>query len=215
MARPHPRQRLAKALLIEGLQQIVHCADLECLQRIGVVGCDEYQRRQLLRRQRAREIDAVQRVHVDVEEQQMRRLRSNGGKRVGAVAEFAHHAQIVFRLAVFAQGASARNLIVHDDDIHHVPSRVLVCNLPPACGSRTTAGDSRTAGMLISLIHSLSTPAADRLARPSNCTAMRSRTFLRPMPSAPMERFAAIEFVTRMMSASFTMPIAMRTVTAP
>ncbi len=109
MARPDARQRLAEALLVEGLEQIVHGADLECLERVGVVGGDEYQGRQLLQAPRARaRFDAVQRVHLDVEEQQLRLSRSNGGERGRAVAELAHHAQIAFRLAIFAQGAPAR-----------------------------------------------------------------------------------------------------------
>ncbi len=80
---------------------------------------------------------------------------SNGRERGGAVAELAHHAQVLFGLAILAQRAPAGGLVVHDDDIHHVPSSVVVCNLLPAGASRVIGGDSRMAGMEISLIHSL------------------------------------------------------------
>ena len=128
MARPDPRERLAKALLIEGLQQIIHRADFECLERVRIVGGDENQGRQLRRLQGARQIDAVQRVHLNVEKQDLRFLRSHCRESGGAVAELTDHAQVAFRLAVFAQGAPAGGLVVDDDDIHHVPSNVVVCS---------------------------------------------------------------------------------------
>ena len=102
----------------------------------------------------ARQVDAVQRVHLNVEKQDLRFLQANRRERAVAVAEFAHHAQVLFRLAVLAQGAATRGLVVHDDDIHHVPSSVVECKLP-AGASRASGGDSRIAGMEISLIHSL------------------------------------------------------------
>ena len=90
VARPHAGQRLAEAFLIEGLQQIIDGAHLERLECIGVVGGDEHQRGQLLGLQRAREIDAVQRVHLDVEKQQLRpqaRIASSAGLAVAVLAD--------------------------------------------------------------------------------------------------------------------------------
>ena len=43
MPRPDPRQRAAKSFLVERLEQVVHGADLECFERVGVVGRDEHQ----------------------------------------------------------------------------------------------------------------------------------------------------------------------------
>ena len=48
LPRAHPRECLAEALLIERLQQVIDRADLERLERIGVVSGHEHQRRQLL-----------------------------------------------------------------------------------------------------------------------------------------------------------------------
>ena len=154
MTRPDSRERLAKALLVERLQQIIHRAHFERLERVGVVGCDENQGGQLRRLQGARQVDAIQRIHLNVQKQQLRFLQSNGRESRGAVAELAHHAQVALGFAVFAQGAPPGGLVVHDDDIHHVPSSVVVCILLPAGASRVIGGDSRIAGMEISLIHS-------------------------------------------------------------
>ncbi len=165
--------------------------------------------------QGARQVDAVERIHLDVQKQQLRFLLTNRRERRAAVAEFAYHAQIAFGFAVFAQGTPAGGLIVDDDDIHHVPSSVEVCNLLPAGASRTMGGDSRIAGMEISLIHSLPCAPDMSAARPSNCTAMRSRTFLRPMPSAPAARSCAMVFVTRSKMVSLTSRAVTLTITGP
>src|ERR1700729_1084279 len=60
MARPDSRESLAKALLVEGLQQIIHRTHFECLERVGVVGRHEDQGRELRWLQGASEVDAIQ-----------------------------------------------------------------------------------------------------------------------------------------------------------
>jgi hypothetical protein len=121
MPRPHPRQGLAEALLIEGLQEVVHRADLEGLERVGIVSRDEHDRRELIRRERPRQINTVQRVHLNVEKQQLRPLRAHGGERGGTVAELAHHVEIALGRAEFPQRAPPGQLVVHDDDVQHQP----------------------------------------------------------------------------------------------
>ena len=179
MARPHALQGPAKALLIEGLEQVVDRADLECLDRIGVVGGDEHQRRQLRGIQRARKIDAVQGIHLNVEKQQLRRLQSNRRQGGGSVAVFAHHAQVVFRLAEFAQGAPAGLLVVDDDDVHHASANA---------GARRRLARGRLADRRHARSRCTNprpiAPAVSS-ARPSNCTARRSRTLFKPMPPSP------------------------------
>jgi hypothetical protein len=56
---------------------------------------------------------------LNIEEQQLRLKRLNRRQRGRAVAELADHAQIALGLAVLAQGATAGQLVVDDDDIHH------------------------------------------------------------------------------------------------
>ena len=92
MARPDAGQHLAESLLVKGLEQIIHGADLEGFERVGVVGGDEYQGRQVLRFQSTRQLDAVQRIHLDVEKQKLRFRQANGGERGLTVGEFADHA---------------------------------------------------------------------------------------------------------------------------
>src|ERR1700690_3142031 len=91
---------------------------------------------------------------MDIQEQKMRLGRTNGRQCGGPVAELADDVQIVLRVAKFMQRTAAGGLIVHDDDVHHVPRSVVVGTLSPTGASRMAGGDSRMAGMLISLIHS-------------------------------------------------------------
>ena len=72
---------------------------------------------------RAREIDAVHGIHLDVEEQELGPLGPDLGERGGAVAVFADHGQIALGLAVLAQRAAARELVIDDDDAHHAAAQ--------------------------------------------------------------------------------------------
>ena len=56
---------------------------------------------------------------MNFEEQQLRLLQPNRSERRRAVAIFADDPQISLRLAVFAQGALARLLVIDDDDVQH------------------------------------------------------------------------------------------------
>jgi len=118
MLRTYPGERLAEALLVERLQQIVHRAHLEGLERVGVIAGHEHDRRQMLRLQRAREVDAVQRVHLNVEEQQLRPLGADFLERGLAVGVLADHREVPLGLAEFTQHSTARRFVIDDDDVH-------------------------------------------------------------------------------------------------
>src|SRR6202012_5094268 len=99
-----------------------------------------------------RKIDSVQGVHLDVEKQDLRFLRAHGRQRGIAVAELADDAQVFLCLAILAQCAASGGFVIDDDDIHHVPSNVVEWILLGFGASRASGGDSRMAGMEISLI---------------------------------------------------------------
>ncbi len=161
MSRPDARQRAAKPFLIERLEQVIDGADLEGFEGIGVISGHEDQGGQLRRFEGTRNFNAVQGIHLDVEEDELGLLRADCFKRGGAVAIFSDHPQIALGLAILAQGAAARLLVIDDDDIHHAVANA---------GARrvTGPGECWIAGMVISLHHSPSAPEVAKLARPSN-----------------------------------------------
>ena len=125
MARPHARQRLAKTLLIERLEQVVDRAHLERLESVGVVGRDEHQRRQLLRRSSARASSMPFSGSIWM----------SRNKSCGRFARIAASAAVpsayspttrksLLRLAEFAQRAPSGLLVVDDDDVHHALTNV-------------------------------------------------------------------------------------------
>ncbi len=120
--RPHAREGLAEAILVERLEQVIDCIEFKGLNRVAVVGRHEHDRRQGGRIERARQFDAIEGIHLDVEKQQLRLTDPDRRDRALAVAVFADDAQIRFLRAVLAQRAAARRLVVDDDDVDHVPS---------------------------------------------------------------------------------------------
>src|SRR5438045_3559558 len=72
----HTRKRSPEARLVEGLQEVVDRAHLEGLQRVLIVGRDEHDEREGLPVERARQREPRHRVHLDVEEQHVRRTRT-------------------------------------------------------------------------------------------------------------------------------------------
>ena len=110
-----PLERALEALFVEGLEQVVHRAHLEGLERVLIVGGDENDERQCTRVERARERKAVQRVHLDIEEQQVGRLGADRLERGPAVAIFAQQPQIGLARAELPQRAPPRELVIDDD----------------------------------------------------------------------------------------------------
>ena len=162
MPRPHAVQCLAEPLVIERLQQVVHGGNFECRQGVGVVRGDEDQRWKIFRPKRTRDVDAVHRVHLNVEEQQLGLARADRIQRAGAVAEFADYGEIRLRGAIFPQHAPAGRLVVDDDHLHAAPTSGAA--RPMSRRSRR----SWISGMLISAIHSAPRGPALSEARPSN-----------------------------------------------
>src|ERR1700722_9601033 len=103
MTRAYPREGLAETFLIERFEQVIDRAYLKGLERVGVIRSHEHQGGQLRRFQGAREVDAVERIHLYIEKQDLRLLLAHCGERGVAVAEFPDDAQILLRLAKLAQ----------------------------------------------------------------------------------------------------------------
>src|SRR5215469_15280683 len=191
MAAPHARHGGLEARIIEGLQQIVDRADLEGFERIVIVGRHEHDERQILRSQRARQRHAGHGIHLDVEEQHVRRLLADRLERGAAVAVLADHPQVRLPLAALAHRTPRCRLIVDDDDVHHERG-----STSDRVGG--APGPSRSSGMWISASHrSSSTAPAVKLAASPNCTSRRSRTLAMPMPVSPTALPGAMVLRTR------------------
>src|SRR4029077_1010217 len=95
----------------------------ESLEGVGVVGRDEHQGRKGGGVQGACQIDAVQRVHLYIQKEQLRLQRPNCAERRCAVAELADDGKVVLGVAQLAQRAPAGEFVVHDDDVHQTPTK--------------------------------------------------------------------------------------------
>ena len=141
--------------------------------------------------ERARELDAVHGSIWMSRNSRCGRLRADRRERARAVAVFADHASDRPRPRRIRAASGGRPLVIDDDDIHH--ARDLARHEPaPRFG-----GPARQhPASMISLTHSVSAGPAASAARPSNCTASRSRTLLSPMPSAPAALPGAMVLLT-------------------
>ena len=102
VAAAHARHGRLEARIVEGLEQVVDRAHLERLERVVVVGGDEHDQRQRLRVERARQCHAGHRVHLDVEEQQLRRLAPDRLEGRARVAVLPDHVEVGLALAALA-----------------------------------------------------------------------------------------------------------------
>ena len=116
VARPQvfadPRHRLGKARLVDGLEEVVDGARLECPDRVLVIGGDEHDHWQRLLRQVRQHLEARHARHLDVEEHQIRRRVLDGRHRVGPRLAFADDLDVRLVLQQ-RQHARAR----HRDDL--------------------------------------------------------------------------------------------------
>ncbi len=76
-ARLGTRERLAKAIGIEGLEQVVDRLHLERAKRVAVERGDEHDRRRRLPRDRFEDAERVEIRHLDVEKEQLRLERGH------------------------------------------------------------------------------------------------------------------------------------------
>src|SRR5271156_5415128 len=107
----------------------------------------------------------------------MRSATADGGERSSGIGVFADDCKIRFRFATFPHSLARHALIINDHDIHQDPERLTTLG---------RAGSSRSAGIVISAVHSSEPvgPAVNDASAP-NCTSRRSRTLFRPMASGP------------------------------
>ena len=96
-AAPNPLDCAMKALVIEWLQQVIHRADVERLEGILIVSGDEDDERQGIGIERASQRHPIERVHLDIEEQQIRRPCPDRLESGAAVAILANHVEIGHR----------------------------------------------------------------------------------------------------------------------
>jgi hypothetical protein len=110
------RQRLKQERQTDRLQQVVDRVHLESLQRIGVVGGGENDRRRLGEfLQMLRNLDAVDFRHADVEQHDVGIHRRNQFERVAAVIGLAGDFERNFQRAVtqqIAQTVARRRLVI-------------------------------------------------------------------------------------------------------
>ena len=118
MSATHALERFSEALVVERLQKIVDRTDLKCLQRVVIIRGHKHDQRQGLRIKRACERDAVQQIHLDIEEQQVRRPRANRVERAAAVTVLAHDTQVALTRAKLAKRSACCRFIIYDDHVH-------------------------------------------------------------------------------------------------
>src|SRR5580658_817445 len=119
----------------------------------------------------------------------MRRPTADRSERRCSVCIFADDCQIRFCFAALSHRLACDALIVHDHDIH-------LC--PEALATLGFGDNSFNIGSVISAVHSSRAvgPAVKDASDP-NCTARRSRTLFRPMPSGPPVLPFAVVLITR------------------
>src|SRR5207253_9989831 len=128
--------------------------------------------------ERARQREPRHRVHLDVEEQHVRRARTDrleGGARIAVLAD---DGQVRLALAALANRAPRDRLVVDDHHLHQAAA--------PPSGRAIPSGPSRSSGMRICATHSPSAPGpASKPARSPNWTVRRARTLASPIPESP------------------------------
>src|SRR4051812_37675086 len=110
------RQRLAEALAVERLQQVVERVHVEGAQRVAVVGGDEDHERHLVDAHRLDDVEAVGAGHLHVEENEVGLQRENRFGAGGAVAGLADQFETGFFLEERAEPLAGEGLVVDDQD---------------------------------------------------------------------------------------------------
>ena len=100
-------QRLAEALAIERLEDVVERADLEGLERVLIVGGHEDDEWHPLAADGLDHVEAVHLRHLHVEEDQIGRVVLNRGDGLFAVAALADHLDVLFAASSVASRSRA------------------------------------------------------------------------------------------------------------
>ena len=116
----HPVHGAAQAFPPDRLEEVVRRAQLERLDRTGLVGGDENDRGRLREtEERAGELGAEQARHVDVEERDPHRTRGELTQRVGAVCRGEDLADARVGTQQVHELIEGRLLVVGDKDVDH------------------------------------------------------------------------------------------------
>ena len=116
---PRPDQRARKAVAVERLEQIIHGARLECVERVLVVRRHEHRRGQLVRLQGRQHLEAIQLRHLHVEKQQVGAIRPDTIGGLGTVAALAHDDDVRLRVEQLANPGARDRLVVDDQRADH------------------------------------------------------------------------------------------------
>ncbi|MCG3163418.1 MAG: hypothetical protein JMDDDDMK_04824 [Acidobacteria bacterium] len=140
-------QRFHQSLLVEGLEQVIERVYLKRLRRILIVSRDEDDERPAPGFEQARNGQAIKPRHLHVQEDQVGRVRFNGGQSLVSIAAFADD----FHLRVEPQrGVNLfphQRLVVHNQNPNFcclAHSFLYLKRCPAAAGYVINAGNWRT-----------------------------------------------------------------------
>ena len=115
-------QRVGEPLAVERFEQVVERADLECAQRVLIVGGDEDDQRHALAADRFDHFEAVHLRHLNIEEDEIRLVIDDGGHGFFSVAALRDDLDIAFTGQQRGKSLPREWFIVHDQrpDFLHI-----------------------------------------------------------------------------------------------
>jgi hypothetical protein len=136
----HVRECVLEAVVVEGLEQVVHGLRGERPQRVAVVRGDEHDRGQPLARQALEHAEAVEPRHLHVEEQQVGRVlehRRDGERTARGLGDHAKPLAVPQQLA---DARTRRGLVVRDHDPERLAHAPLSMAIAARAASRVVQG---------------------------------------------------------------------------
>ncbi len=118
--RSNPIQRLVQPRVVDGFEQIVDGARRERIERVLIVGGDEYRQRHHRCGHRAQQSETIDTGHLHVEEHQVRPQRGNGTERFAAVTGGADDFHVVMPRQTQFEPTLRERFVVDDEraDFH-------------------------------------------------------------------------------------------------
>ena len=110
-------ERVGEALAIEGLEDVVEGAHLEGLEGVLIVGGHEDDERHALAPDRFDDLEAVHVRHLDIEEDELRRVIQDRRHGFLAVTTLAHHLDVGLARQQGRQPLARERLVVHDQGL--------------------------------------------------------------------------------------------------
>ena len=121
-------------------RQVVDRGDLECANRVLIVGGHEDERRHVLRADRLHDPEAVHAGHLDVEQHQVRFLVANQRDRLAAVARLGHGLDLRLTAEQQLQPVARERLVVDHHGADHDGAS-------PRVAGPAQSGDDRASGL--------------------------------------------------------------------